>query len=403
LGFSGVLTISNVGLSEIGLNPEIYKSFYLRAFILSTVGLFFFQFGYYLSSPSSLSFLAYLSNFRWRSTKIRIILILFMFIGFTSFLLLLNNFGGLSSFISNIGSFRTTELTGSGFLIFPATHLLNLGAILYAVHFMNRGKFKYKLRALLFLFLSIVPAFFMGFRGLIILPILEYVVVYNYRVRKISFKRILPISIVVIVLFTSYGVVRELPRGLNTDYESLILLVEENPELVYSVVMRSKGTEVLASVIKKLDETGSYDYGYKSLLEVFTIFIPAKLWNDKPEPSSIRFTTFFFGEDLDYSRGTQQDTWGGVSPTIIGELYWHFGALGVVLGMFLFGKFIKFIYTGFKNNLNNNFVLLIYAEVYPVLLMMAEAIQGYLNGLALYFISWIFVYLILIPVTISRE
>ena len=59
-------------------------------------------------------------------------------------------------------------------------------------------------------------------------------------------------------------------------------VIEGNPELLYSVVSRSKGIEVVATVIKKMEETQLYDYGYKILIEAATILVPHFLWEGKP-------------------------------------------------------------------------------------------------------------------------
>ena len=257
--------------------------------------------------------------------------------------------------------------------------------------------------SLILLFISILPAFLMGFRGLIILPFLEFLVIFNYNFNKISFKKILPIGTVIIFLFTGYGIVRELPSNVNINYDILSDLVIKNPEILYTVVSRSKGTEVLASELKKLDETNDFDYGYKSFIEALTIFIPGKLWDGKPQPSSVRYTTYFFGDDLAFSRGIKQETWGGISPTIIGEFYWHFGLFGVIIGMFLFGYIFSKIYLTFIRNKNKQFILFIYAELFPMLIMMAEAVQGYLNTLVLYFFTWYLLFFLLRIVIIKNK
>jgi oligosaccharide repeat unit polymerase len=402
LGFSGLISINSKYPSEIGISHTTYSFYYTKAFLFSLIGLSFFQVGYYFTSKNTIK----INNkigFIWKSKQVHGIIYFFLFLGIFAFLLFLKSNGGIDNFLANREEFRTSGISGQGFLIYPATHILNLSAIIYAIYSFRKDSNKQVFISLILLFISMLPAFLMGFRGLIILPFLEFLVILNYNFKRISFKKILPIGSIVISLFTVYGIVRELPRNVNINYDIVRDLVIKNPEILYSVVSRSKGTEVLASELKNLDETNNFDYGYKSFIEALTIFIPGKLWDGKPQPSSVRYTTYFFGDDLAFSRGIKQDSWGGISPTIIGEFYWHFGLFGVIIGMFFFGFLFSKIYRTFIRNKNKQFVLFIYAESFPMLIMMAEAVQGYFNTLVLYFFTWYLLFILLRIVLIKNK
>ena len=101
-------------------------------------------------------------------------------------------------------------------------------------------------------------------------------------------------------------------------------------------------------------------------------------------PSSQRFTTYFFGESLALSRGYDLEVWGGISATVVGELYWHFGLIGVLVGLFFLGRIANATYCTLQKNLSSPSVIIIYAITFTTFAMFAEAIQGYFNSLVMY-------------------
>ena len=388
LGFSGLLSLSSNYPSEIGLSPVYYHDYYTLALFFGLLGLVAFQLGYYKSILGRSLKIPTILNFNWNSFNIRIILCSYFVIGGISFMLFLQSNGGLTEFLNNIGSFRADGISGQGFLLFPSTHVLSIGVMVYTINRLKKTPcVKNVIISLVLLVISVIPAFFMGFRGMIVLPVLEYLVIFNYVYKKIPVVKMIPIASFLIIVFVGYGIIREIPPQLEVTTEMVLDVADKNPELVYAFLSRSKGTEVVASVIKKLEETGEYEYGYKSFFETITIFIPGALWKDKPLASSVKFTTYFFGDELAFARGFKRETWGGISPTIIGEAYWHFGWYGVTIGLFILGWLLGKIYETFNKNKENLFVLLIYAEVYPLFVMMAEAVQGYANSFLLYSIT----------------
>lgn len=396
LGFSGLISIKSKYPSEIGLSPVYYYNYYILALFASLVGLLSFQLGYYFTSNKRFKIPdSWKANFKGINSIY--ILLGYLSIGFIAFFLLILKGGGLSQFLNNREEFRAGGLIGQGYLIYPATHLLTQGVVVYAFYIFGKQNIKRRhiFSLFFFLFLSIVPSFLMGFRGLIVLPILEFLVIWNYRYKQIPVLKMIPIGFVLVVGFVVYGIIREIPPEIKISPKVALDIVDKNPELAYAFLSRSKGVEVVASEVKKLQQTGEYELGYNSILESLTIFIPGAIWPNKPEPSSVKFTTYFFGDDLSFSRGQKQESWGGISPTILGEAYWHFGWFGITLGLGLFGFLLRKIYITFINNRNHTTVMMLYAEVYPIFVMMAEAVQGYANSLVLYGISFVFTVILL--------
>jgi hypothetical protein len=379
-GATGLITLATAKHSEMGLDPTIYLRVYTNALLLSVVGLSFFQFGYYSQPNRSLKLFRLVKNY-WKGNRFFLISSIYFVIGFISFAIFISINDGLNEFLVNRGSWRSEKIQGQGFLIFPATGLLVVSFLVYFI-----GKIKLgtpnRIKLLFFLGLTLFPAWIFGFRSLFVLPIVQVMVVWNYGYKKISSAKLFIVFSVLVVVFTGYGITRNLPIGFTK--QQIIEAVYNNPELAYMVISRVKGVEVVTTVMEKIERTKQHDLFVKGIYEAFTIPIPGRLWPGKPEPSSIRFGTYFFGSMLEEARGYEQEVWGGISPTAVGELYWHGGWLGVVIGLYFLGRIGKIAFCTLQKHKAIPSVLLIYAIFYTSYAMFAEAFQGYINGLVLY-------------------
>lgn len=104
----------------------------------------------------------------------------------------------------------------------------------------------------------------------------------------------------------------------------------------------------------------------KSYIAIFTQFIPRFLWENKPIPPVIALMKAMYGSYY---------TSGPAYPNI-GEFYLDFGAIGIVLGMILFGIIAKKSY-GLIEDTDNTFNLILYSLLLPFWLQYIT--RGYLT------------------------
>jgi oligosaccharide repeat unit polymerase len=362
MDFTGFLALSeNTDLNDIAELGLIFTIAHL-AMVMA----------YYSFGKKYLS-IAIVDTVKWRHARVRLICLFLVIIGYLAFYYLLQINGGYASFIEIREAWRAGGMTGQGWLIFPATSMLSIAAIAYLI--VSAQKFKNKsglLRFFLLCVLVVFPASQLGFRGLMLLPIVQLMFVYHHRVRSINFRAALPAMVVLVILFTVYGIYREIGYIFEGGIDLAIATkaIIDRPELIFAMLVRSKGADIVASVIQQLDDW-SFKLFYPSIIESLTIFIPSGLWSGKPVPLSVQFSERFFGIG------------GGVSPTVVGEAYWHGGYVGVVLVMMIVGMLFRVFQNTVRNKSNNDSALFMLTAIFPSLIMMAEAIQGYLNGIVL--------------------
>lgn len=318
----------------------------------------------------------------WPRTRVNLIAAGMLLIGYVAFFSLIYINGGFAAFAETREAWRTAGVGGQGWVLFPATTMPAIA--MCAIMVTNRDQFAGRTGIVkLFLLYAVVafPASQLGFRALIFLPLLQAGFFYHSFIRRIPGRHILVGSLALMVAFTLYGIQREVPyresHGSYLEYLRYIYL--SRPDITYTVVLRSMGADIVQQVIDHMRTFGDYVLLYPALVEAVTIAVPSGLWPDKPLPLTVQFSRNLFGID------------GGVSPTIVGEGYWHGALPGLVLMMIIVGLLHAYFRWLQRQSGTKPASALLMLSIYPSLIMMAETFQGYFNGIVLIFIvNWLF-------------
>lgn len=400
LGLSGLMLIvagpSTLFWRDYTATPDVYQ----RALWVSLAGLIAFHAGYYLQRrvyvrPPWL-FLA-----PWSPRRVCLVAALCYAAGALAFAAIIRENGGLGDFLRGRDAWRAIGFKGHGVAFLACTTLVALASHLLFITFVGpRTRRRTVALVLLAYALGALPAYVIGSRSLLAMPLVQLVILWHVRRRRIPTGTLLAIVACFLVALTSYGIVRSVPPGEPGDAAHLREVVGEHPGLLFAPVARVRGVEILADVMHRLGETGAYDTSPRSVVEVATIMIPSSLWRQKPLSTIERFSTDFYGDDFIYVRGPIATTFGGVSPTIATELYWHLGTGGVVIGLFLFGIAVRVVYHTIREFEYSNGVLLLYVAWYTAIGMTAETLQLYVNTAV---ITTVLIVLLLIAVTARRS
>ena len=365
--------------SAIGIQPSWYRAedYYINySIFMAIIGVISFNLFYYFTPKINFFDANLKSNLDGgRNSFIGALLILF---GYVMFLALLFVNGGLSEFLSNLQSWRTEGMNGQGIFLFPATVGLSIGAILFSSKYSVvtiRSKKNIKI-ILLFLLLTLIPPAIIGFRGLLISPVIHWLIVYRDQITsRLSRAKITAILLIVSIVFTVFGVYRQWGEVVSERLslvDGALAFFDARPELLFDIFLRSRGTDVVGTVISKLEVSNHFIGFSGSIFEAVSIVVP-RIIVDKPTPMSVQFSQIFFGVN------------GGVSPTVIGELYWMGGSVAVAIGMAFLGIFSKLMYSYYADKKSNLYSRLAYALLFVHFTLIAEAMQGNLNGIVMIF------------------
>jgi oligosaccharide repeat unit polymerase len=92
--------------------------------------------------------------------------------------------------------------------------------------------------------------------------------------------------------------------------------------------------------------------------------VPRSIWPEKPPPPIHDILTASFGSD--------EPARAGAFYPNIGEMYADFGLAGILVGMFIFGVFLKALYAYCMRHRHNRWVAILYAIALPFLLQVVS-------------------------------
>lgn len=245
------------------------------------------------------------------------------------FLIIFNIFqGNLSNLIHAINSdiyrIEMTKNLPESLITIP--YLLSIGFGACTLLFYSESNQKFVVTIVFFL--AVVQSVLMlplGNKQTIATPLVIWFILIFLR-RKISLRKIIVITMIIFVLlltifYISFG------SQQNPRFISIVNSFKElNDEFIMFDVFAVMSKAVL---LNKLN----YKYGedYTKL----TYFLPSfMLENEKPNPPDFELS-------LELELAKKQAF--GVSPTVFGGLLWNFGAVGILVGSFLFGVLTFFL------------------------------------------------------------
>ena len=131
----------------------------------------------------------------------------------------------------------------------------------------------------------------------------------------------------------------------------------------------------VTTIVNKTGESVAYRSGY-TLTPLLAAFIPKIIWADKPDVPTGRLM------NADFHISIFRDTY--ISPSHLGELYWNFGWLGVLLGMPLIGFVLGNV--GARCNLAQRVTL---TRVLIMVVTIRYIVMGFEGGIAVSYVVWL--------------
>lgn len=246
--------------------------------------------------------------------------------------------------------------------------------------------YKYKKINIIDVFILVIIfsyALFSGNRTNIILIVLMLAVLINQRFFHLNMIYLIIGTLVFALLLSLIGHLRK-----YNDFYSMLNMLKTEDELSELLLLSNSGefrntTGTTFTYISQNINNNKYDLGYVYIIDL-AMYIPSFLFFSRPLPPQEQYMLDFFPLA---EKGT------GHGWFILTDGYRAFGVFGVIIEMYIMGKFIKFVYKKFfyesKNPLNNflyvYFLLFVFysvrssfllsiknyvIEVFPVLLLL---------------------------------
>jgi hypothetical protein len=285
--------------------------------------------------------------------------------------------GGLTRFLENREQWRSGGLSGSGVFVMPASLWLPAAALLPMIQLTRAQDLWRKVAARIgLLIICLIPVYLLGFRALIVMPILECIVILHYLRHRISVVRSVAVGLIIAGSMTLYALSRV--RAV-LDWE-LIAATGGEATLEY-LFFRTPGIDLVATILNDSRSRG-FEYGITSGIEAATILVPRGLWTNKPLSWGEQYTTRYFGDYLSMG-GDVRETYGGINSTAIGYFYLQLGVAGVAGGMFILGAASRMIYSYGLRFAGPNTAFLLFILLWPLPIMASEGPQNALNQLVI--------------------
>lgn len=250
------------------------------------------------------------------------------------------------------------------------------GLLLYAVY-------KYRHQKINMMWLILPFAINIGFshRHYAVYYVFSLIIIRHYLIKKISFSAVLCIGVVAFILNGAFATWRDykyiFPDQEFNISESLAYYSEHSSisDVIVAHTYRAgfNGFDTVDKMVSMVDENQvDFHYGIRFLIEPIVGAIPYSVWPDKPSSLAIAFNNLLRGDAIDVYDPNQPA--GGVVLTIIGDLYWAGGILGVCIGMLAFGIFINSFYKMTKSK--SLVSIFVYASMFPFVFTFAASIAA---------------------------
>lgn len=210
----------------------------------------------------------------------------------------------------------------------------------------------------------------------VLIQIILLTVAYHYVGPSLDFPDIAKLAGFVAVLFPIAAIVQRVQTGASL-VESLV--GQQSPFLSYvqAFVSRFIGTEALTLIVARTPEQVQYQHGETLLLIIYS-FVPRVIWSGKPSIIMCRYNNIYFS-------GRGPDTGTCSAMTVPGELYWNFGAVGVIGGLFVFGIIVGLLYRWFLEQMTGEthpyLAILVYGIALSSLMKIEVGVAQMLSGM----------------------
>lgn len=268
------------------------------------------------------------------------------------FLAYMQTRGGIIAHILSWGQGRNTALAGQAY--WPFFIKLGLNACLLWLATDRKAETKPIFWGVIGV--SLISNFVAsGSRAAIVYYMAMAVIVWLLREQKIAFTKIITVMTVGVLILGLLGNLRSSTFDGEIDWRTLTGASSSGETSLLSglteITERAGSVDGAFPIIAKVPAEEAFLYG-DSYLAVLTLPIPRKFWPNKPGLVGGRIGDVFFGLSN-----------VGMPGGALGEAYWNFGVLGVMLAYLLFGFFYRWLAESFLEYSHDSTAIVLYVVI----------------------------------------
>ena len=250
---------------------------------------------------------------------------------------------------NNLNTIRLGILNDVAYLKFIID--ITVIGFLFAMIAFYRIKHPYLLFAVGFLAFSL--NFIFAHRVVSMMVVIWILMFRHYFNRRLKAGRVLLFVFIIVLMNGIFATYRDF-RFVYPDAEFSFAKAAElsgSGSVILELVRQTYGTGIhgvdsLVSIQRAIDAGSlSHHYGLLWIRNFIGMSIPYSVWPQKPLPSYVMMNNVFQGQPIDYFDPSVP--MGGVVETVLGDLYWAGGVIGILLGMYCLGVFYRYLYDKF--------------------------------------------------------
>lgn len=366
---------NHVALSE--LSKEELNNLVTYNLILQTIALFLTYLGYFLLPKLRITKL----YIHWKPPRhLMTKLIIIACISSIALLILSNVMGGLGSLLLERGipeNMRAAARLEGGHWNVLAKALTSACIVTLAL---KREMVKNIWFWALFVYALFLRFASTGSRGGVIVPLIMVLTIIMMQRKKIVYIRVIAMGVVAIMLVGALGSFREASwRVKSLEQISGKISVMDALEVGIDEFVEYKGkVAAIYPIIAKVPNEVDLLYG-KSYLAILAAPIPRKIWPKKPQECGKLASTVFYGNPL-----------SAIPPGSVGEAYWNFHFVGVVIVFVVWGMFLKFLADFYRTNYKERGIVALYVITILMLNPNGTSFYNWLHIFAQSFLCLIF-------------
>jgi oligosaccharide repeat unit polymerase len=247
------------------------------------------------------------------------------------------------------------EYSAQGYLRLASGMCIITGFIGLAYYWKSLNKFRKQLFLIITFTsfsLAMLNAIFTSSRAIIVTTLIGIFIFSYYSKIKFSLFTKLFVSVILFLILTLMTIYRM--AGNKSDL-SLDIILEDYISTPFYLIVNQGGIDLIKTqhMVNFVLENSDYKYG-ELVSNLLLLPIPRSIWQDKPVNVDTQFGMAVY-EASSYGAGA-------VPPGILGEFFWDFSWLGLLVASFITGFLMGFLDRIFHNNKESIFIKVIFSS-----------------------------------------